>query len=282
MQTVPSIHLLGRPWLARDGDLTHAPRGRKVWGLLAYLVMATQPHSRDHLASLLFAEADDPLGALRWNLAELRRSLGLADLLRGERISLSLPEGTYVDVQVVTSASWIKAAAVPGLGSELLAGMDFATSPGFEAWLLNERRRLAVVSLAALREGAMARLAAGDAVGAQSLAARMVTLAREVDRVAPTQTLGLREIGCRSDQTLADIEEMERFDECSRLPLRFTMLVGGQPPSPMRCGQRRSSLDDDQTHRRQNVSCVPDHRGHIGAHLLDDELQERRRVDVST
>ena len=177
MQTVSSIHLLGRPWLACDGDLPHAPRGRKAWGLLAYLVMATQPHSRDHLASLLFAEADDPFGALRWNLAELRRSLRLAQLLRGERISLSLPEGTYVDVQVVTSGSWMDAAAVPGLGCELLAGMDFPTSPGFEAWLLNERRRLAVVSLAALREGAMARLAAGDAVGAQSLAARMVTLA---------------------------------------------------------------------------------------------------------
>lgn len=178
VQPVSSIHLLGRPWLACDGDLPPPPRGWKAWRLLAYLVVATKPHPRDHLASLLFAEADDPFGALRWNLAELRRSLGLGELLRGERLSLSLPGSAYVDVHVVTSGvSWMDAAAVPGLGCELLAGMDFPSSPAFEAWLLNERRRLAVVSLAALREGAMALLAAGDAGGAQSLAARMVTLA---------------------------------------------------------------------------------------------------------
>lgn len=177
MLPVSSIHLLGRPWLGREGDLPLQPRGRKAWGLLAYLLLAARPHPREHLASMLFAEADDPLRALRWNLAEVRRSLGLGEVLRGDRVSLSLPENIYVDLHVVTSGSWVDAAAIPGLGCELLAGMDFPTSPGFEAWLLNERRRLAVASLAALREGALARLAAGDAGGAQSLAARLVVLA---------------------------------------------------------------------------------------------------------
>lgn len=175
--SVPSIHLLGRPWLGPVADVPHQPRGRKAWGLLTYLLLAERPHPREHLASLLFAEAEDPLGALRWNLAELRRTLGFGEALRGDRISLCLGVDAYVDVQVVTAGSWVDAAAVPGLGCELLAGMDFPASPGFEAWLLNERRRLAVVSQAALREGALARLAAGDSDGAQSLAARLVALA---------------------------------------------------------------------------------------------------------
>ena len=34
------------------------------------------PPSREGLASLLFPEADDPLGTLRWSLSVLRRSLG--------------------------------------------------------------------------------------------------------------------------------------------------------------------------------------------------------------
>ena len=49
------------------------PRGRKAWALLGYLLLAERPPSRRHLAELLFADADDPLGALRWTLAELRR-----------------------------------------------------------------------------------------------------------------------------------------------------------------------------------------------------------------
>ena len=52
------------------------PRGHKAWGLLAYLVRTRLPPSREALAALLFPEADDPLGTLRWTLSALRRSLG--------------------------------------------------------------------------------------------------------------------------------------------------------------------------------------------------------------
>ena len=67
-----TIRLLGRPVVERDGQAVPPPRGRKTWALLAYLVLAERPQGRRHLAELLFADADDPLGALRWSLAELR------------------------------------------------------------------------------------------------------------------------------------------------------------------------------------------------------------------
>jgi hypothetical protein len=66
------ICLLGPPAIQRDGRPARPPRGRKAWALLAYLLLADRPPSRRHLAELLFADADDPLGALRWSLAELR------------------------------------------------------------------------------------------------------------------------------------------------------------------------------------------------------------------
>lgn len=171
-----AIHLLGRPWAERDGEVLPPPRGRKAWALLCYLTLASRPVAREQLASLLFAEADDPLGALRWNLAELRRLLGQSDALKGPRVGLSLPPGTYLDVRVLTSESWLAASQVPGLGQELLAGVDLPASPGFEAWLLNERRRMMASSAAALREAALIRLSRNDVEEACRLAAGLVAL----------------------------------------------------------------------------------------------------------
>ena len=71
------IRLLGRPEIERDGVVVAPPRGHKAWGVLAYLVLAERPVARARLAGLVFGEADDPLGALRWTLAQLRRALGV-------------------------------------------------------------------------------------------------------------------------------------------------------------------------------------------------------------
>ena len=169
-----SIHVLGDVSIRRNGSLIDPPKGRKVWALLAYLLLSRAPSRRDHLASLLFGEADDPLRALRWNLTELRRALGPDILLEGEPVSLSLPPGAYVDVLVSKSGTWVEAAQVPGLGRELLEGMQFPSSPSFEAWLLNERRHVKASAEAVLREAAMFRIAAGDAEGAIDHAARLV------------------------------------------------------------------------------------------------------------
>jgi DNA-binding SARP family transcriptional activator len=72
-----AVYLLGPPRVERGGSPVAAPRGHKVWGLLAYLVQSGAPVSRKHLAGLLFEDAEDPLAALRWNLSELRRLLGI-------------------------------------------------------------------------------------------------------------------------------------------------------------------------------------------------------------
>ena len=128
-----SIHLLGPPRLEREGNAVEAPRGHKTWGLLAYLVLARVPPSRERMASLLFPEADDPLGALRWTLSALRRSLGAHAELGGDPVRLELPPGTFVDVEALSRGSWSEAIALPGLGHELLDGLVFRSSPGFDS-----------------------------------------------------------------------------------------------------------------------------------------------------
>ena len=71
-----TIQLLGRPRITQDGRQVYKLRSRKSWGLLAYLILSERPPARSQLASLLFADADDPVRALRWSLSEIRRALG--------------------------------------------------------------------------------------------------------------------------------------------------------------------------------------------------------------
>ena len=169
-----AIRLLGPSEIERDGVVVAPPRGQKAWAVLAYVVLAERPVTRTRLAELVFGDADDPRGALRWTLAQLRRSLGVAAALRGDPLELGLPAGASVDV-LALAAGEADPALVRG---ELLEGLDPGVAAEFEAWLLVERRRLAGVGEAVLRDAARAALAGGAAVEGASLATRALALNR--------------------------------------------------------------------------------------------------------
>ena len=158
-----SIQLLGPPRMERDGAPVEPPAGHKAWGLLAYLLRTRLPPSRERLASLLFPEADDPLGALRWTLSALSAAgSATTPSSAATRSRLTLRPGTFVDVDVLERGSWMEAVALPGLGHELLDGLAFRSSPGFELWLENERRHVAGMTSAVLHQAALALLARGE------------------------------------------------------------------------------------------------------------------------
>lgn len=167
-----AIRLLGRPEIERDGVGAVPPRGHKAWAVLAYLVLSERPVARSQLAGLLFDDAADPLGALRWTLAQLRRALGVADALQGDPLELGLPPGAAVDVLALAAGD-----ADPALvRGELLEGVDPGAGAVFDAWLLVERRRLAGVSEAVLRDAALGALAAGAPLDGAALASRALAL----------------------------------------------------------------------------------------------------------
>jgi len=170
-----SLHLLGPPRIERGGGPPVALRGRKAWALLAYLALRPAGASRSHLAGLLFADAEDPLAALRWNLRELRRGLG-DEVLRGDPLTLPRDVLALVDIDVVAHGHWREALDLPGLGGELLEGLAFSGSPSFQVWLDGQRRHAASLTTALLREAALARLAEGAAAEAAVIARRLVAL----------------------------------------------------------------------------------------------------------
>lgn len=169
------LHLLGPPRIVRGDGQAVALRGHKAWGLLAYLALRPAGATRSHLAGLLFADAEDPLAALRWNLTELRRGLG--DIaLRGDLLTLPRNALALVDLDVLAHGRWQEGLALPGLGGELLEGQHFSGCPAFQVWLDGERRHAASLTTALLREAALARLSEGAAADAAALARRLVAL----------------------------------------------------------------------------------------------------------
>lgn len=170
------INLLGRPRIDRPSGDAYQFRSRKSWAILAYLILSERPPTRSQLASLLFADADDPLRALRWNLSEIRRSLGDDGTVDGDPVVLQLDAGVTVDVRIVAHGSWSEAVALPGIGADLLEGLVIRGAAGFESWLLSQQRRLAGAAEAILHEAAVGSLSRGDVDAAIGHAIRTVTM----------------------------------------------------------------------------------------------------------
>lgn len=171
-----SVQLLGRPRLEVDGTSGYRFRSRKSWAVLAFLLLGERPPTRSQLASLLFSEADDPLRALRWCLAEIRRGIGPGSLLDGDPVRLTLPADATVDVDVLVHGHWHDAMELPGLGADLLDGLTIQNAAAFESWLLSQRRRLSAAAESILHEAALGQLSRGDLERARDLAIRATVM----------------------------------------------------------------------------------------------------------
>jgi DNA-binding SARP family transcriptional activator len=175
MAATRMIRLLGRP----HADAARA-RGNKPWAITAYLALAGGPVTRDRLITLLFEDADDPAGALRWNLGQVRRLLGQPDALRGRVLILRGMDVAF-DVDLLTKGRWQDAVELPALGGELLEGLQFPDSPAYEVWLLGERRHLAAATETLLQEAALSAMSTGNLADAVGWANRLVCVNPRVD-----------------------------------------------------------------------------------------------------
>jgi DNA-binding SARP family transcriptional activator len=171
VSTSRRIQLLGRP--RADGAQV---RGNKPWAITAYLALADAPVARARLVSLLFDSAQDPAGALRWNLGQVRRLVGRPSALSGPVVSLPGDGSVCFDVDVLGAARWQDAVELEGLGRELLEGMQFPGCAAFETWLMGERRRLAALTEATLQEATLSALSVGSLDDGVGYASRLVTL----------------------------------------------------------------------------------------------------------
>jgi DNA-binding SARP family transcriptional activator len=169
------IRLLGRPCAWRDGAEVTL-RGHKAWLLLAMLLLEDGPFDRNRLARMLFVDAVDPAAALRWNLSQLRRRLGLQ--LDGDPIVLGVPPDVAIDVHLLLHGDTGAAISASGLDDDLLAGVRVEEASELMLWLEDERRRVHRLGVNVRQEEALIRLGRGDSDGS-------LTLARQVAGSSP-------------------------------------------------------------------------------------------------
>lgn len=219
------IKLLGRPAIIDDAGESQSVRGHQAWALLARVLLSKRPVERQSLAVELFAEAVDPLGALRWCLAALRKALNASNCLVGDPIDLQLPADMTVDLWLLEQDQL----PLEEMGT-LLAGIDPQCSPEFATWLLVERERITALIDGKIRRATLRALALSNFEQAIPLAEFAVSRDsyNESAHILLVKALAL---AGRSNAAIAHIEATERL---------FSAELDAQPSLALRSAARLS------------------------------------------
>lgn len=160
MTTQLTIRLFGTPEVEANGaplDLYN----QKARALLFYLAATKQPHTRNHLATLLWSEfpASNARRSLRVALFQLRQALQSADIKRllmsdGDLLRLH-PDATECDLHhfcrlAVDGSEPALVKAIALYRGPLLEGFTLPDAPLFDEWLRLEDERLVQAYLGAL------------------------------------------------------------------------------------------------------------------------------------
>src|SRR3989475_946227 len=145
------VRLLGRPGLEHDGE-SRRLEGYKPWALLTYLLLESRAPTHRELADLLWSEADDPLGAVRWSLSQVRKAIKPPAEIgeRDGRIKIDA-EVAVADAGELLRGEGDELSIDDLVRGELLEGMSFGEAPSFDTWLQVQRARTATAAADALR-----------------------------------------------------------------------------------------------------------------------------------
>ena len=136
------IQLLGRPLIEVDGERRRLA-GRKPWALLAFLLLESTGPTRRELAERVWPGADDPLGAVRWALLQVRRAISpaLVEEVDGRFVIVDR-SSLQVDADALVSGRADPTEVDVLVAGELLEGFAFDEAPDLDRWLTLQRSRL--------------------------------------------------------------------------------------------------------------------------------------------
>lgn len=191
-----TIRLFGTPEIQAAGEPLLTLHNYKARALLFYLAATGQPHTRDHLATLLWSESPDSNArhSLRSSLYQLRQALyakGAGEALVGDGnlVFLRLDDHacdihrfyqllTVGDEEALTRA-------VSLYRGPLLQGFTLSDAPVFEEWVRFEESRLQHAYLGALQQLASlaeARQSWDEAIDYVQRMVKLDPLAEEIQR----------------------------------------------------------------------------------------------------
>jgi DNA-binding SARP family transcriptional activator/TolB-like protein len=147
------VLLLGPLQIIQNGAQLSLPPSRKVRALLAYLVMAPRPVTREKLCELFWDVADDPRSELRWCLSKLRPLVDRPTMTRliadRERVRIDTNSLDIDAISLARSAQMMLTSGSPWdlqslrtlFRGEFLEGLSLDRAPLFDNWLAGQRHR---------------------------------------------------------------------------------------------------------------------------------------------
>jgi DNA-binding SARP family transcriptional activator len=157
-----NVRLLGPLKVARAGEAIALPASRKVRAMLAWLALSPVAATRSRLCELFWETPSDPRAELRWCLSKVRGIVGGGRVqASGETVRLDL-SGCFVDALAAARAQGqLQGLAHPALDElarlftgDFLEGEEPGRCPGFDGWLLAQRRRFRALHAAILERRA--------------------------------------------------------------------------------------------------------------------------------
>ncbi len=164
------LQFFGRPKVSRDGGEVRGFRSTKTIALLCYLAVTGRPHTRAHLASLLWEDMPETHAGmnLRKTLMNLRQLLGVYISSTRQEIALNRALPYQMDVgafetgiSFLTVNQALSKATVDQLAEAIelyqaafLEGFYVNDAPQFEEWALAQRAHLHDLLVNALRAAA--------------------------------------------------------------------------------------------------------------------------------
>jgi len=221
------IILIGKPKVVGSDGTPRPVPGHQPWAVLARLLRAEHPLSRREIAADIFPDTEDPMGALRWCLASLRRATG-TETLQGDPIDLNLPAGTYVDIWNLDADDFDLYGA-----ADFLGGVEPTASAEFSTWLMIEREHIASKLYERLRRESLLALAVGNYERALAFAMRAVK-SRPLDESGHIILVKCLAMSGKIAAAVAHVDATEA---------EFLKEIGAKPSNALRAAARKTIAD---------------------------------------
>ncbi len=155
------LTLLGSPTITLGNRPLTGFATSKAQALLFYLAMTCQPHSRDHLATLLWDDMTDAQAKknLRTILPDLRRLVGDHLMVDRQIIAFDPASPYWLDTEILRAALTpgrspadlsTRQAAVDLYRGEFLSGFHVHNASGYDAWMIAQREQIHTLVVNAL------------------------------------------------------------------------------------------------------------------------------------
>ncbi len=155
------LTLLGSPTITLGSHPLTGFATNKAQALLVYLAVTCQPHSRDHLATLLWDDMTDAQAKknLRTVLPDLRRFVGDHLVIDRQSIAFDPASPYWLDAEILRAALTpgrppvdlaTRQAAVDLYRGEFLSGFHLHNASGYDAWMMAQREQIHTLVVNAL------------------------------------------------------------------------------------------------------------------------------------